>query len=593
MHGMGIRRDAEGRRWFAGFTVCLAASVAAPAWAQGGYPDEPSDASQLRGAYGFQVPGLPGDQRLGRTVAAAGDLNLDGVDDFVITSFEGSSAGVYVVFGRPDGGFADELDLSTLDGTNGFAITGFRSGSTPRFARVAGDLNHDGVDDLFIGGTWGWPNIAILFYGRPDGVYPAEVQILDLEPGDAAVLQVDAGRREPRISTWTNGAGVGDFNGDGIDDLVVSNARLGDFPDFESRAFVLFGSADGLPFVVDLESLNGDGGFVILPEAFDDFLGISVDGAGDLNGDGLADIVVGAPGQQGPLSSIPFDAAGKAHVVFGNATPPAVFSIADLDGTNGFTLRPERDEAFGLGYGVAGLGDVNGDGLSDVAFGAPDGGAELQGEAYVLYGRETFDAEYRTDLLTVEDGLLITGRLGCESCEFQTASLGWSLSAGDPNGDGVPDLILGDPTVTSGIPQTPAAHVVFGRSVGGPLDPDGVLALDDLDGRNGFTILRQVDFRAFFGGSVGGLGDINADGIGDIGIGANLADARRGRAFVHFGGGLCRIDLNFDRQADLFDVLEFSNLFQSGDPLADWDEDGVRTPMDLQAFLDDFGAGCP
>ena len=597
MHGMGIRRDAVGRRSFAPFALVLGAGLAvgwgapASAWAQGGYPDEPVDASLLRGANGFTIMTLPSDSRLGRTVAAAGDLNNDGVDDFVVTAFDGSDAAVYVVFGRADGGFGDELDAWSLDGSDGFRI---REGPAverfARFARGIGDLNHDGVDDLFVSGiARSWPDVGLVVFGRADGVFPAVFEPEDLDPGEGLVLQVAPDRPAQRGDVSVNGAAAGDFNGDGIEDLVVGTGVLLLADGFEGKAYVVYGSADGLPASINLEDLDGGDGFVMIPESSDDFLGVSVAGAVDINGDGLSDIVLGAPGENAIIGRR-LEKAGKAHVVFGTTSPPAALTMAELDGANGFTLRPDRDEEFALGYGVWGLGDVNGDGRDDMAIGAPEGGPDLQGEVYVLYGRGAFEAEYRTDELTEDDALVITGRGGPDA---ELASLGWSIGSGDPNGDGVPDVIIGDPLQRRGSILRNAAHVLFGREGGGPLVPGGVLAVEDLDGRNGFTIEWARGFDSFFGGSVGSLGDINADGIDDIGIGANLTDTGVGRAFVHFGGGLCEIDLDANRRLDLFDVLTFLELFEAGDPIADWDGDGVRTAMDLQAYLNAFDAGCP
>ena len=589
MRGMGIRRCAGDRCVLAQLVLCLTTSLlaAGSASAQGGYPDRPAEASRLRGAYGFAVSGLPSFSRLGRTIAPAGDLNNDGVDDFVVTAFE-DNEGAYVVFGRA-GGFGDGVDVSALDGRNGFVISAFPGNMYARFARTIGDLNHDGVDDLFVSGGRAWPSAGLIVFGRADGVFPTEIHASRLTASDGVVLSLAADRTRPlQAEAWANGAAAGDFNGDGIDDVVISTAWLRTEPETESKAYVLFGSADAFPASIDLEALDGTSGFVIVPQAIDDYLGISVSGAGDLNGDGLADIVLGAPGSRGSIA-VPFRTAGKAHVVFGTPSPPAELDLAQLDGTNGFTLHPTDGQNIGLGYGVAVAGDANGDGRDDVAIGAPDGGPLSQGEVYVLYGRDAFDAEYRTGALTAEDALVITGR---EIDDAHLASMGWSVGSGDPNGDGVPDIILGDPSIGS-VPVMSSVHVVFGRAGGGPIVPGGVLAVDDLDGQSGFTVRWSQVRGEFLGGSVNGLGDINADGVEDIGFGANTADGFAGRAFVHLGGGLCEVDLNGDRRADLFDALAFLNLFQARDPIADWEIDGLLRASDLPAFLDDLDRGCP
>ena len=156
-----------------------------------------------------------------------------------------------------------------------------------------------------------------------------------------------------------------------------SSARRGVSDDEEGsgRAYVVFGSAD--PGWIDLRE-PGSWGFVIEGAmAFDD-TGTGVGLAGDVNGDGMADLIVGAP-------AIDDDAPGTAYVVYGKADTTAV-DLSDL-GTAGFSLLGESngDQA---GYSVAGAGDVNGDGLADIVVGADlvDGDEDDAGRAYVMFG---------------------------------------------------------------------------------------------------------------------------------------------------------------------------------------------------------------
>ena len=167
---------------------------------------------------------------------------------------------------------------------------------------------------------------------------------------------------------------AGDLNGDGRADLVLgawgvsSNA---------GAAYVLFGQAGGWTPAFNLATLNGTNGFAIPSVAAGDFLGNSVSTAGDLNGDGKADLVLGAPG----VSS------GAAYVLFGQASGwPAQFNLATLNGLNGFAVN---DLAAGdyLGGSVSTAGDINHDGIADLVLGAP--GGSTNGTVYVIFGQNT------------------------------------------------------------------------------------------------------------------------------------------------------------------------------------------------------------
>jgi hypothetical protein len=173
---------------------------------------------------------------------------------------------------------------------------------------------------------------------------------------------------------------AGDMNGDGYREILVSAVGNGD----KGQVFVLFGSASGFPALTDLSN-PGTLGVLRIEGKAGDYAGQTLDRAGDINGDGFDDIILGgaraAPGNQ--LH------AGASYVVFGSASlTTGTMSVSALDGTNGFAINgvAEEDQA----GNVAGAGDVNGDGLSDVLIGAP--GAEVgttnyAGSSFLLFGR--------------------------------------------------------------------------------------------------------------------------------------------------------------------------------------------------------------
>ena len=274
-------------------------------------------------------------------------------------------------------------------------------------------------------------------------------------------------------------------------------------------AYLVLGGTDTRS--VDLADL-GDRGFRIDGAATGDFLGSSVAGAGDVNADGYDDLLIGAPSAENNDR----DFSGSAYVVFGGDTAP--LDLADL-GNRGFRIdgAAARDRS---GSSVAGAGDVNGDGIDDLLIGAPDAdnnGHDGSGSAYVVFGGSTNDV----DLADLADrGFRIDGT-------EDYAQLGVSVAgAGDVNGDGFDDLLLGAWGEYAG-----AAYVVFGGN-------DQSLDLRDL-GSRGFRIGGAfVNDMIGAAGTGTGTGDVNGDGYDDLLIGA-WPDS----AYLVFGGSSGSVDL--------------------------------------------------
>jgi hypothetical protein len=219
-----------------------------------------------------------------------------------------------------------------------------------------------------------------------------------------------------------------------------------------------------------------------------DYVG-TVANAGDLNGDGFADIIVGAAGKDTGLADV-----GKAYIFFGGHGMDGVPDI-ELVGTEQFE---------GFGSSVAGAGDLNGDGYDDVIVGAPDNdaGADTGGRACIFYGGPVMD--------NTAD-VMITGTI-------KNQALGISVSgAGDLNGDGYDDIIVGGHGTSPGW-----ANIYFG---GAAMDNAADVCLVG----NGGT----------FGDPVAGVEDVNGDGYDDVMIGEgslNAGGSHIGRAYIYYGG---------------------------------------------------------
>ncbi len=475
------------------------------------------DLSNLTAINSFFIQGGAAADEAGFSVSSAGDVKGDGISDLIIGAPGNDCAAIsadaaYVIYGVA-GSTHDRVDLSALDPSDGFTLFGDTTGDYASWnLSSAGDANGDGIDDLIIGAFSG--DIcgidaceAYVVYGVPTSAR-GPVDLFNLNSIFGFTIQGDV----PNDIAGLSVSGAGDANGDGCDDLIIGARGGDDGGSNAGEAYVIYRVTGTTRATVDLTGLAASDGFIIRGDAAEDLAGFSVSGADDVNGDGIADLIVGAPyGDNGD------DYAGEAYVIYGKAgTPRGTVDLTGLAASDGFIIQGDAagDSA---GFNVSGAGDVNGDGVDDLIVGANRGNnaGTNAGEAYVILGGSAsgFGAVVDLTTLAAPYGFIIQG-----DDAYDTA--GWSVSsAGDVNGDRLDDLIVGSPVSKDSGNSVGEATVIYGKAgaTRGTLDLTGLAASD------GFIIEGDAAYD-IAGWSVSSAGDVNGDGIDDLIVGARLRD---------------------------------------------------------------------
>ena len=341
---------------------------------------------------------------------------------------------------------------------------------------TAGDVNGDGYGDIAVGASaWDGGQLnegaAFLYLGSATGL-----------PSTAS-WAVASGQADASFGESVSSAG--DVNGDGYGDLVVGAYRWDGGQSNEGAAFVYLGSATGLPSSASWTAESDQAGAEF---------GYSVASAGDVDGDGYGDVVVGATWWDGAVSD-----GGGAFVYLGSASGPLASASWSAEGS-----QPNAR----LGWSVASAGDVDGDGFSDVVVGAW-GWSSNTGRALVYLGSAS--------------GLETSSSWSASS--MANARFGYSVApAGDVDGDGFGDVVVGAPYWNSGQPDEGGLFVYHGSASG--LQSAGMWT-----GQEDWSFAR-------LGSAVSSAGDVNGDGFGDVVAGAPAwygGDHDGGAAFVYLG----------------------------------------------------------
>ncbi len=411
------------------------------------------------------------------------------------------------LFHRGDSTFAAEKGIRLANGSNGAPVFTdvARFGSS---VASIGDIDGDGITDLAVGEI----------EDETGGIDPNN-QIL-LRQGALHILFMNADgtvRTSTKIAKNTNGgppmlsntrfgasaAGIGDFDGDGINDVVVGANGFNRGFGFSGAAYILLLNSDGTArncIPIPAQSIpDTEYGF-----------GSSIASLGDLDGDGVTDIAVGNSNDReeifdpelGTTQSVP---VGAVHVLLMNQDGTVKNASKISSGTNGGPVL--GGAAFGAS--VASLGDLNGDGVSDLAVGAtsdhdPDNQYAHNGAVYVLFMNSNGTAKGTSKIGNRENGGPVIGNY--DSFGSAVASLG------DLNGDGVDDLVVGVALDRSNGYSPGALHVLLMNSDGSVKEHTKL--------RSGMSGFPSGGASTYFGNSVASLGDLDADGLVDLAVGA-------------------------------------------------------------------------
>jgi hypothetical protein len=419
----------------------------------------------------------------GFSVSTAGDLNRDGYADVII-----GAPGVTVEYSDEGAVFAwHGSQYGVNEGEDGTEINRewfFRSGSINArlgsSVATAGDVNGDGYSDVILGAPYHYWDGAeagriYLSLGGSNGL------------DDIGLWQVSYYGENPGDRFGFSVATAGDVNGDGYADVIVGAPHYVDDSSQKGRAYLWYGSSSGIGTDYDWDDIG---------VGTDALFGTSVATAGDINGDGYSDIIVGSPGY--------LSGGGRAYVYHGGPDNPS--ETADWTKISNLELA-----LFGMSVGTA--GDVNGDGYADIVVGSPrwDSGQDLEGAVWVYHGNAGL-------MDTAPDFYKQSNQVGAE---FGT-SVG---TAGDVNGDGYDDIIVGSPFWDHDYTDEGAAWIYKGSS-------DGLVSA---------PLWHKVpdQAEAQFGASVGTAGDVNGDGYADVIVGApyyHHPTTDEGMAWVYLGG---------------------------------------------------------
>ena len=446
-------------------------------------------------------PALSEGDRFGASVASLGDFDGDGNPDLLVGASHDNTGGsdtgaAYILLLNPNGTVRESIKIAS--GLNGGPIlsAGDHFGSA---IAALGDVDGDGVDDIAVAAEGdGKGALHILFLDATGSV----LQSTKIGDGDGGGPILDI-----NDSFSDSLAALGDFDGNGVTELAVGSRR---HHGYEGGVYLLFLNTNGTASS-SVEIASGVGGGPSLNGS--DFYGVSVAALGDVDGDGVPDMAVGADGDDTGGGFSP----GAVYVHFMNSSGTVRDTAKIADGTGG---GPFLRSGSSFGRSLSSVGDLDGNGITNLAVGSADGAS---GSIYTISLSATG---------TANSFVRITGALGGGPSHFDFADFGRSIAPlGDFDGDGVPDIVVGAPGDNGGTVYSPggsAIHILLMNSDGTVRDSVRIA-----DGAGGGPTLPGDQF----GSSLASIGDLDGDGITDLVVGAVSDDTggtNRGAVYVLF-----------------------------------------------------------
>ncbi len=469
----------------------------------GGYLVCPSNGPGLR------TYGLAANDTIGYAMAMA-DVNGDGIQDLIIgiprELAAGSAGSVAVVFGKATG-LPNPLPLSGLDGTNGFMINSSESNDWAGAALTTGDFNGDNIPDIVIGAPHGNGSNgrAYVVFGHT-GAWTPTVALSGLNGTTGFVITDNMASGSPEL--FGASMATGDITLDGRADLVVGAPGAASN---KGSVYIVLGKAAAWSASNNLSTLyssmfTGGTGYRS---------GTSV-AVADVNGDGIQDVIMGAPGDGATMP-------GTVTVLLGRIIGWNYYNLNNFWGYNGYVITGENNGDL-FGQSVA-TGDVDGNYVKDLVIGAPGWGGNT-GAVYINFGYGGRKIGYNNaGTFNGVSGVRLSGVTAGDKA-------GSAVAVADVNGDGFGDVIVGAPGASpGGLAGAGSTYITFGHTGWG-----STFNLSGLNGTNGFLLNGSTAGDAT--GMAFAVGDLNSDYNADFALGAPLADytfTNSGAVYLFYG----------------------------------------------------------
>lgn len=495
---------------------------------------------------------LDAEDRLGSGVTVLGPteggvrvaVGADGDDD------GGSNRGsVRLITLGANGSATLEAKISETEGVFGQPMKG--TNDFGHGVAIVGDIDGNGALDLAVGTHSN--EIYFLFLDAEGRVIDSHVLTHD----DLPLLN------DPLFGDAVGA--IGDFDGDGVPDLIAGAPDDDDGAVDAGAAWILMLHGDAT-IKSGVKISATEGGFSgALDEG--DVMGHAVGAIGDLDGDGVTEIAIGALGDDDGATD-----AGAVWIVFLNADG-TVKSEQKISATQG-GFGDDLHLGGRFGKSLAPLGDVNGDGVPDLAVGSP--GHMATGSFWVI-------------MLNTDGTVKNQQRIGFMAGGFDEPldgnnCLGWSLGAtGDVDGDGVPDLVVGDA-------HDEAVNGGRGSTYLMLLNGDGTVRTYQKIGPDTGGFDGEIGSGDFFGSAVAAT-DLDGNGIVDLVVGADGDDD--GALWQLLLNPFCYADFNNDGVTDVLDFVTYQQAWLAASPSADCNDDGELTILDFICYQQAFQIGCP